>query len=283
MICYEFLRAAFFAQQNAQAGDVLTLSPLHPEVKGQASITRWPATHPQAQAFRQFIRNGWSINSISVEVSRAGGEDTQPKRARKPRAATVDEDSSSVEYGSDLLYHLSSSPPTQHKSQAKAKQRCEERSEERICREEEELLVHFQKRAQLPPAVHRRFKKPSRQTKKTPQAKTNYRCQGSTLAPRRMKIGDENQSETEHFRCEASSSKGQSPAPSELRQSKTLRTTRHGHRIRKVRKDTVIENVIEGGRRRKSDLPHRSSFGERSSLESTLVSALRNLDTNKNR
>lgn len=266
--------SAYFAQHNTQAGDVLTIGPLNPEVKGHGTITRWPATHTKAQEFRQFIRNSfWSIHSISAEASRTAGGENVFRKAQKSNLRDLGgaADLSSAEYGSDLLCHLSNSPPAGLPMKAQG--------QERVYREEEELLMHFQKRAQLPenrvdgkkPSVRQMKNGPPRTKRSSRRHQVTSSSSKDTADENRQSGYTENVS---HPLQRKSDNDGRREVTTKLQRSR-LRTTRHG-RTRKV----AVEN-LEGGRRRKSDIPHRSSYGERTSLASTLVSALCNLDTNR--
>jgi hypothetical protein len=170
-----------------------------------------------------------------------------------------DADLSSAEYGSDLLCHLSNSPP--------AGQTMKEKDQERVYREEEELLMHFQKRAQFPEngVVG---KKPSlRQIKNAPpRAKRTSRRHQVTSSSSKDTADESHQSGIENIshplpRRSDNDCRREVATNPQLYKSK-LRTTRHG-KTRKV----AAEN-LEVGRRRKSDIPHRSS-------------ALCNLDTNR--
>jgi len=150
-----------------------------------------------------------------------------------------------------------------------------EQDQERVYREEEELLMHFQKRAQLP---ENRVvgKKPSlRQIKNAPpRAKRISRRHQVTSSSSKDTADENHQSGIEnvsHPLQRKSDNDGRREVATKPRlQRSKLRTTRHG----KTRK--VAVEILEGGRRRKSDIPHRSSSGER-----TLISALCNLDTNR--
>lgn len=139
--------------------------------------------------------------------------------------------------------------------------------------------MHFQKRAQLPES-RVDGKKPSvRQMKNgPPRTKRSSRRHQVTSSSSKDTVDENRQSgyteNVSHPLQRKSDNDGRREVSTKLQRSR-LRTTRHG-RTRKV----AVEN-LEGGRRRKSDIPHRSSYGERTSLASTLVSALCNLDTNR--